>query len=155
MNKLNRKSLNQFDKKRFNKEAKRRFKKEFKKKVSVTEINEIVKNWLHWGLIAEVLKGGEHKIDKNSSIEVIGTPIMSDERMLNNLMNGRVLTRTGKFKKADNIASTRKDFKYKIVYKNSLAKDKNIMFQACPKFAKQVHERLINTNTYFKTEQCQ
>lgn len=150
MNKLNRKLHNQFDKEFFNKQAKKKFKREFKKRISVTEINEIVKNWIEYGVIEDVLKGNCTKLDKNSSIQVIGTPIMNDGRMVELLSNGKCLTRKGNYKKADNINSKRKDFKYKIVYTNRLAEDKLIMFKACPKFAKKVHLQLINTNTYFK-----
>ena len=49
----------------------------------------------------------------------------------------------------DNRSLKRKDYKYKIVYENKLAKNKALYFKASPSFSKQVHQAIINTNNYY------
>ena len=144
-NKLN----SQFNQKHFIALTKKRFKKKFKTTITATEINKMWKDWVQYHIIDGVIDGDKVKIDKHSSIKIVGVPVLDDNSFKGLILSGRMVNRSG-------VASPikrnikRKDFKYKIVYENKLAKDKALYFKASPKFAKQVHEALINTNNYYQ-----
>lgn len=95
--------------------------------------------------------GKKIKIDRFATIELVGTPILEDKKFLKMLQQGRMLRRDGAIKKA-HIDPKRKDVKYKICYKNSIAKKKQVFFKAAPNFSNQVREALNNTNTYYRIE---
>jgi hypothetical protein len=146
---LKKKPRNQFSKKRFISLVKKRFKKKFGKPISTKDINEIVGNWLEYGVIQEVLDGNEVKLGKHASIQVVGEPIL-ESKSLELLKKGLYVTRDGKLKKADNINRKRGNVKYGIEYKNSLAGDKKIYFKPAQSFSRRVHKALIETDTYYK-----
>lgn len=139
---------NQFSQKHFIALTKKRFKKKFKKTVTATEINKVWKDWVQYHIIDGVIDGDDVKIDKHSSIRIVGTPVLEDGTFKSLILNGRMVNRGGVVTSPKRNIK-RKDFKYKIVYVNKLAKDKALYFKASPKFAKQVHEALINTNNYY------
>lgn len=141
-------SYNDFDQAHFTKITKRRFKKKFKKEISATEINKIWKDFVQYGIIRNVLKGNCVRIDKHSTIQVVGVPVTEDKPFMNLMKNGRILRQNGTIRKADQLGK-RKEFKYSFEYKNSLAKNK-IIFKADKKFKKQLIDTLNNTFTYFQ-----
>jgi hypothetical protein len=139
---------NQFSQKHFIALTKKRFKKKFKKPISATDINKIWKDWVQYHIIDGVIDGDKVKIDKHSSIRIVGMPILDDNSFKGLIMSGRMINRGGSVT-SPKMNPKRKEFKYKIVYENKLAKDKALYFKASPKFAKQVHQALINTNNYY------
>jgi hypothetical protein len=145
--------INQYNNKDFVALAKKRLKKSLKSKASSAEINSVIKNWIQEKIIAETVKGYKVKIDKHSTIQVVGSPIIKDKLAMNLLSNGKYISRQGILKNADNMNKRRKDIKYKICYINKLAEGKNIHFKASAKFKDQVHKALINTNTHFHVNQ--
>lgn len=141
-------SKNDFDQAHFVKLTKRRFKKRFKKNITATEINKIWKDFVQYGIIQKVLKGDCVKIDKHSTIQVIGEKIEENSRFVNLLKQGLIVRQTGVIKKVLT-RGVRNDFKYKIVYNNKLAKGK-LIFNANANFKKQLVETLNTTNNYFQ-----
>lgn len=139
---------NQFSQKHFIALTKKRFKKKFKKPISATDINKIWKDWVQYHIIDGVIDGDKVKIDKHSSIRIVGMPILDDNSFKGLIMSGRMINRGGGVT-SPKMNPKRKEFKYKIVYENKLAKDKALYFKASPNFAKQVHQALINTNNYY------
>jgi len=125
--------------------TKKRHKKKFGKSITATEIRKITKKFIS-DLIDKVIEGGNVKINKHSSIEVVGTKILEDD-IFKLLVKGKSLRRDGTMKNAE-FNPRRKEFKYRIVYENSLNKD--LRFKADPKFAKRVHQALISTNNYYR-----
>ena len=140
-------SYNKFDQAHFVKLTKRRFKKKFGKEISATEINKIWKDYVQYRIIQNVLKGDCVKIDKHSTIQVVGMPVVNDQNLVSLLSNGKIMRRDGTISKAD-LSHKRKYYKYKIVYKNKLAKG-TLIFKASPMFKKQLVDTLNNTNIYF------
>jgi hypothetical protein len=143
-------SNNDFDQAHFIKLTKRRFKKKFKKEITATEINKIWKDFVQYGIIQNVLKGNCTKIDKHSTIQVIGEKIEEDSRFVKLLKQGLIVRQTGDIKKVLS-RGVRNDFKYKIVYKNKLAKGK-LIFNASADFKRQLVKTLNTTNNYFQIE---
>lgn len=123
---------------------KKRYKKKFKRAIKTNEIKKIWDNWIN-SITQEVIKGGEVKIDKHSSLEIIGIPIM-DDKIFGLLKKGKSIRRDGSMKNAE-FNGRRQNVKYKIVYKNKLRSD--VRFKAHPDFAKLVHETIENTNNYY------
>lgn len=136
---------------RFIKQTQKRYRKSFHKHIRSQDIKKIWDTFLEMKIIAGVLSGDCVKIDKYSTIQVIGTPILNDKRFFSMLMSGKMVRRDGlvKLAKQDPI---RKDVKYKIVYKHTLGEKKKILFKADVKFARRVREALNNTNTYYKID---
>lgn len=145
---ISNKSNNQFNQTHFIKLTKKRFRKKFKKGISAREINKIWKDWVQYHIIDGVIEGDKVKIDKHSSIRLVGMPILEDKTFKGLILSGRMINRGGVSSPIKRNIK-RKDFKYKIVYENKLAKDKALYFKASPNFAKQVHLALINTNNYY------
>lgn len=143
------KRVNLFEWTHFIKLAKRRFKKRFKKSISPKEIKKMWDTWIQYRIIDSVIQGGVIQIDKHSTIEIVGTPVLEDKRFFKMLMRGKSTLRNGIVKNAT-LNSRRRDYKFKIVYINKLAKDKDLYFQGVPKFSKQVHEAIVNQNYYYR-----
>lgn len=131
--------------------AKRRFKKKYKKNIKATEIKKIWLDWLEYWIIEGVLNGNMVKIDRYSTIQIVGRSILEDKRVFKMLINGKSMGRNGTMKNAE-FGSKRRDFIYKIEYENSLAGDKKLYFKADRAFSRRVHEALLNNNIYYKIE---
>lgn len=145
---MSKNKTNQFSQTHFIELTKKRFRKKFKKGISAREINKICKDWIQLYIIDNVLDGQKVKIDKHSSIRVIGRPVLEDENFKSLIRKGKIMNRGGVLVD-DNRSLKRKDYKYKIVYENKLAKNKALYFKASASFSKQVHQSLINTNQYY------
>lgn len=143
-----RKKLHEFNWNHFIEVAQERFKKRFKKNITPTQIRKIWDVWVKHRIINKVIEGDCVIIDRHSSIQLIGTPILEDKRFFAMLLRGRMSMRDGTAKIAER-HQKRKDYKFKIVYKNDTAKGK-LFFKAIPSFSKAAHESIINTNTYYK-----
>lgn len=136
---------NDFDWVHFIAIVKKRHKKKFGKPITATEIRKIIKTYLNW-IIEKVIEGGQVRMDRHSTIEVIGVPVLED-KIFKILVKGKSIRRDGSIKNAE-FGSKRRDFKYKITYRNKLNED--LHFNADQKFAKRVHEAIENTNNYYK-----
>lgn len=145
---MSKSKTNQFKKPKFIRQAKQRSRKSLGFTPTTKQINEVVKNWIEHYIIAETVKGHEVKIDKHSTIEVIGKPVMEHKRAVSLFSEGRIVSQN-KLKKNDSMGKMRKNHIYKIVYKNKLADGKNLHFNAHPSFKKKVNHALENTATYF------
>lgn len=141
-------SYNDFDQAHFIKLTRRRFKKRFKKEIKASEINKIWKDFVQYGIVQKVLKGDCVKIDKHSTIQVVGEKIEENSRFVNLLKKGLIIRQNGEIKKVLN-RGVRNDFKYKILYINRLAKG-NLIFKANTEFKKQLVNTLNTTNNYFQ-----
>ena len=135
---------NDFDHKHFIKLTKRRFKKKFGKKITAKEINKIWKDWVQYRITENLLDGRLVKIDKHSTMEVVGFPILQSKT----LTAGKVMRSNGAVMVLD-ASRKRPDFQYKIVYKNTLAKEK-IYFKADVEIRRQLRDKLENTSAYFR-----
>lgn len=125
-----------------------KFKKRFKKKIKPAEIKEICDNWIKYRILEELITGSKVQIDKYSTIQIIGVPVLEDKNFMRLLKKGKTRRRDGTLKTAT-LNPRRKDFKYWIEYTHSLAK-RPIYFEADPKFSKAVHEAIVNQNHYYK-----
>lgn len=134
----------------FVKQTQRRFKKKHGKHISSKDIKNIWDSWLEQKIIQGVLNGDEIQIDRYSTIQVVGTPIENDKRFYELLRKGKMRRRDGIL--VDSKLGLRKDYKYKIVYTNSIAGDKEVYFKADPRFARRVRESLNNTTTFYKID---
>lgn len=126
---------------------KRRHKKMFGRTIKTTEIKRIwdayVKN------ITDILiKGGEVRIDRYATIEVIGTPILKDRGFMERLKKGKMVL-NGRLV-SPKLNPRRRDVKYKIVYKHSMRND--VYFEACAALKKKVRTALKDTNNYFRIQ---
>jgi len=132
----------------FVKLTQRRFRKKFKKNITSKDIKKICDSFIQ-SVIDEVILGDKVQIDKHSTCQVIGTPVLEDKRLKSLLLKGKSFSgagiRTARFN------SMRKDFKYKIVYENTLSKNR-LFFEPHKNFSRQVHEAIINTNNYYRIE---
>ena len=128
-----------------NNRIKKRFKKKFGKKITTSEINSIWDLWLEEQVIKPLLRGGETKLDKFNSIEVVGSSLWKDKNFVDRLVNKKG------FLRVEHLNPKRKDIKYAIVFKNSLAK-KPLYFDATQKLKNRVHQTLCTTNTYFSIQ---
>lgn len=145
---MSKSKTNQFKKPKFIRQCKQRSRKSLGVTPSTKQINEVLKNWIEHYVIEQVVKGHEVKLDKHSTIEVIGKPVMDNKRAVSLFSNGRIVSK-GRLKKNDGMGKMRKNHIYKIVYKNKLADGKNLHFNAHPIFRKKVNYALENTATYF------
>ncbi len=133
---------------KFVEQTQKRFKKRHGKHISSADIKKIWDDYVEKKIIAGVLAGNKVQIDKFSTIQLIGKPVEDDPKFYAMLRKGQMVRRDGAIVRAK-IGQLRKDVKYKIIYTNTLGKEK-IYFKADPKFARRVRESLNNTNTYYK-----
>lgn len=145
------KRINSLDWGSFVRQTQKSFKKKFKKEIKSREIKKIWDTFLKVKIIDPVVAGKLVKIDKNSTIQVIGKPIEEDKNFYQMLLRGKMVRRDGVIKMAERNPK-RKDFIYKIVYKNKTREGKKLYFKADAAFSKQVRDSLNNTNTFYKID---
>jgi hypothetical protein len=134
---------NQFDIRTVCKQSKYKLRK-LGVKVTNRQIKEVVNKWIE-DLKKDVIAGKRVMIDKNSYIQVIGTPILKHKSAVKLISNGKYVTRSGYVKPADNMNFKRNDFVYGIKYENK----NKLIFTPSKSFSKSVNHSLTNTNTYY------
>ncbi len=99
-------------------------------------------------IIDELVRGKEVRIDKHSTIQVIGRPIKKGSSAYA-LMKKGLYVQNGFIKKIESVNYFRAGISYKIEYTNTLYKG-NLYFNANTEFKKQIYKGLLNRANVYK-----
>lgn len=130
----------------------KQYRKKFKESISVKEINEIWRAYLEDVVISQLLKGKKVVIINGFEIEVIGRPVVENEKIARLFANGMQVYRNGVVKPATGLSKTRRGYYYKIECKNSNFKNGTLFFKANRKISDRLFYLLSETSQYFRIE---
>ena len=133
------------------KRAKDMMRKKHGKKVSLTKLDKVWKEYVQYGIIKPLLKYGKVNIDDNFSIEIVGRRVETDKRVASMYMKGVVINKKGYKSEAQILSRNRHGVLYKIVAEDKSYKGK-LVFDADKKLKKAVKEQLINTQQYYRIQ---
>lgn len=138
------KAHSKFDMPTIRRRAKAAVKKRHKKIIKLSTVDKVWKEYVEYAIIKQVLYRGIADIEGHFKVELIGRPY--SDRLLKLLEKG---LNVGKFglKKAEKWS--RLGYNYKLEFVDNKCKGQ-IVFEADAKFKKRVHERLKNTNQYYR-----
>lgn len=130
--------------------AKREIRKKFKKTIKLSDVDKIWKDYMEYGIVRPLLKGGKVQIDRNFSVEVVGQKIIDNPKIFSLFVRGLNVTRKGTLKKAVRLDGYRNEVFYKIELTDNNYKGGKLVFTPDRKLSSRVHEQLKNTATYFR-----
>lgn len=130
------------------KRAQKLMRSKFKKKMPLTKLDEVLRDYIEHGVIVPLLRTGKGQLDKYTEIEIVGKRPELDPKYFALLSKGKMIS-GGAIVGAKPIGRNRKDYIYKLVVKDSTYNGK-IIFEADPKLKKRVRYVLETTQTYFR-----
>lgn len=143
------KDKRKFDMPTVRRRARRLVKKRYGKRIKLTKVDKIWKEFVKYGIVRELLKYGKVQIDKNFSMEIVGRNITEDKKLFKIFVRG-IGVRNGIITNSANLNKGRDGYVYHIVLTDNNFKEGVLIYKPTDKIREAVHNSLVNTNTYYR-----